>query len=189
MNPRLIAWLSCAAAAAMVLGGCVQSNPRTINTPAPVITPMFASDAEALAAATDAYAAYVRVSDEITGEAGEGTQRIAPFVSKRQLKNEIKAFDYYSANSLSSQGHTKFDSVSLQSRVENLRGISLIVVYLCSDVAGISLLNVAGTAVTSTALATRYPLEVEFIATGKTADLFLIDRSESWQGKNFCLHS
>ncbi|HWU47090.1 MAG TPA: hypothetical protein VN133_10080, partial [Humibacter sp.] len=46
-----------------VLAGCTPSAPKPTHSPTASRTPMFASDEEALKAATDAYAAYLKMSD------------------------------------------------------------------------------------------------------------------------------
>ncbi len=58
------------ALAVLLLSGCLP--PQTTVTPTPEATaaPVFASDEEALAAATAAYAAYLAMSDQIFAEGG-----------------------------------------------------------------------------------------------------------------------
>ena len=65
----IIARVSAAAlAVALVLVGCVPTTTPASPAPRPSATPVFATEAEALAAATEAYAAYVRVSDQILAD-------------------------------------------------------------------------------------------------------------------------
>ena len=58
------------------LAGCVPSDSQPSAAPSPSATPVFASDAEALAAAEKAYAAYLKVSDEIANDGGKDPDRI-----------------------------------------------------------------------------------------------------------------
>ena len=61
---------------ALVLAGCAPDVPAIQVPPTPTVTPLFASDEEALAAAEEAYAAYLAMSDEITSDGGERPERI-----------------------------------------------------------------------------------------------------------------
>ncbi|MCU1545755.1 MAG: hypothetical protein JWP30_855, partial [Homoserinimonas sp.] len=50
--------LALASAVVLTLGGCLAPSPKIDSPPQPTSDPVFANDEEALAAATDAYAAY-----------------------------------------------------------------------------------------------------------------------------------
>ena len=47
----------------LLLAGCVQTGTKDASTPAPSVTPVFASEEEALAAAEEAYACLLYTSD------------------------------------------------------------------------------------------------------------------------------
>ncbi|MBW4033634.1 MAG: hypothetical protein HIU88_13400, partial [Acidobacteria bacterium] len=54
--------LTLAVAMLLALVGCVPTGQHAASSPTASLTPVFASDAEALAAAEKAYAAYLKVS-------------------------------------------------------------------------------------------------------------------------------
>lgn len=175
-----------ALAVVLLLSGCVPTPASTSPAPSPTATPVFASEAEALAAATKAYAAYSMASDGVTADGGDDPQRIAPFVSMEQLARELKGFAYLKDNSLSSVGQTKFDSVQIESYSGRSKSSFELSIYVCSDVSAIRLINAAGDDVTPVDLPNRSPLSVGFeLGTAPQGEL-IVSRSDSWTGRNFC---
>ncbi len=69
----------------LALTGCVDGDRLPTLPPTPTSTPIFASEEEALAAAEEAYAAYLEMSNLISSEGGVEPERIAPFVTADQL--------------------------------------------------------------------------------------------------------
>ena len=107
--PSIVMWIiarasAAALAVAFVLVGCVPTTTPASPAPRPSATPVFATEAEALAAATKAYAAYVRVSDQITADGGANPERIAPHVTAAQLKRDRDVFAAYRAKKIVSVG-------------------------------------------------------------------------------------
>lgn len=172
-------------AVAAFLTGCVPQASDVDPPPQPTTAPVFASDEEALAAATDAYKAYLAMSDLIAQEGGKDPERIAPFVTEETLTEQVGQFLPYSQGALHSAGSTTFDSVALQQSVQSLNGIAEIEVYLCLDVSAVTVLDDSGSDVTPADRMSRLPLEIGFQSTSTSSDLFL-NRSEIWQGSNFC---
>ena len=189
--PSIVMWIiarasAAALAVAFVLVGCVPTTTPASPAPRPSATPVFATEAEALAAATKAYAAYSAASDSVTFDGGKRPDRIAKFVSPEQLKRELKGFLYYKDNALSSRGNSKFDSVS----IESFSGQSIsnfdLSVYLCSDVSSIRLFDSTGADVTPQDLPRRSPLQVGFELADGSHEELIVSRSESWTGNDFC---
>ncbi|MES2094049.1 MAG: hypothetical protein V4531_09595, partial [Actinomycetota bacterium] len=131
---RIVPRVSGAAlAAALMLSGCVSAPTAVRPAPKPSAQPVFANEAEALAAATKAYAAYVKVSDSVTADGGKNPRRIARFVSTEQLGRELKGFQYFKDNSLSSVGQSKFDSPRIQVYSGDSKSTFELSIYVCSD--------------------------------------------------------
>lgn len=59
----------------LLLVGCMPAQPVVTPVPVPSHIPLFASDADALFAATAAYAAYLAMSAQITRGGGANTER------------------------------------------------------------------------------------------------------------------
>ncbi|TFD61017.1 hypothetical protein E3T39_07915 [Cryobacterium suzukii] len=150
------------------------------------VPPVFASDEDALAAATAAYAAYEALSDSITAEGGTGGDRIASAASTTYLPDLLNGFDGFSKKGLLSRGASTYDSARLiRSSVETHGGVS-IELYLCSDISAVRLFNLAGVDVTPPQRTNRIPLQVGFISSAAEPSLLLLDKEDVWSGKNFC---
>ena len=189
--PSIVMWIiarasAAAVAVALVLVGCVPTTSPASPAPRPSTTPVFATEAEALAAATKAYAAYSEASDSVTFDGGKRPDRIAKFVSPEQLKRELKGFLYYKVNSLSSRGNSKFDSVRLESLIGHTKSDFDLSVYLCSDISSIRLFDSTGADVTPLDLPKRSPLQVGFEVRADSREELIVSRSESWTGNDFC---
>ena len=78
----------------LMLGGCVPSAPAASPTPEPSSTPVFASEEEALAAAEEAYAAYLAVIDEIHADGGAGVERLEVVATPEVTNNEADGFGF-----------------------------------------------------------------------------------------------
>lgn len=173
-----------ASAAFLLLAGCVQRDAIVTPAPVPSATPMFASEQEALAAAEKAYAAFVKASDQVTADGGLRPDRIASLVTKKEFDRDLKVFAYYRENGIFTRGETKFDSVELQSYSgSNARDVE-VTLYVCSDLSSIQLVNSSGVDVTPPNLVARSPMEIT-LSLGTSRDL-VIERSQSWPGKDFC---
>lgn len=181
---RLVAASVAALMTAATLGACTQPTPEPTRSDAPTVkpTPAFASDADALKAATDAYAAYLKMSDTIAHDGGANPERIADYASGRALERALADVEEYRARGVHTTGNTRFDSARLQS-VDAGPPFS-IVVYLCDDVRDVDVLNRDGQSLVNPDRNARTPFEVTANA-GRTGRVTIHDR-ELWQGTNFC---
>jgi hypothetical protein len=169
-----------AALAALALAACTSAHPRPTPSSSPVATPLFTSDAEALKAATDAYAAYQRVSDRIAHGGGTDPELIKPYVTRAQFPKEAKGFLAFSANSRHTSGTSSFDSASL-ARYD--RAGDEVEVFLCQDISSTRVIDPEGTDVTPANRPTRIPMDIVF---QQGEHSLLVARSEVWSGKDFC---
>src|SRR5690606_24012229 len=80
---------------AVLLSGCVQQGPEVTPPPEPSTTPIFASDEEALAAATEAYEAYLAMSDLIAQEGGVNPERIESVAVRKALADALEGFSVF----------------------------------------------------------------------------------------------
>lgn len=170
--------------ATVLLSGCVPQEPVITPEPEPSSTPVFASDEEALAAATEAYAKYLEVSDQIAHDGGDEADRITSYLTTSQAAKELETFNQLKESGLATQGSTIFDRVTLQRYGRSTSGPDSITVYLCLDVSAVVILDSLGTDVTPSGRINKLPLEVEFEALDPVK--LLISRSEPWSGSDFC---
>ena len=116
----------------LLLGACVPTEPIAVVTPSATPAPVFATDAEALAAAEKAYAAYLGMSDLIAKEGGRDPERIAPFVTEEQLVEELEGFASLLGSGVQLAGETDLVSFQLQS-ADLDRNSSSLSAYVCLD--------------------------------------------------------
>ena len=170
---------------ALGMSGCVAPtpDPTPSTSAAPSASPLFDSDEEALAAATEAYAAYLALGTEVAGDGGLNPERMSEVTTGEAYDQELATFTSMAQSGQRGQGAQTFDSVSLQS--SDLSGQNLIV-YLCLDTTKTQIIDATGTVVDDPARPVRFPLQVSFLP-GRGADRELIVAlSESWAGVNFC---
>lgn len=172
---------------APALAGCaVEEPPAPSQTAAATDAPVFASDEEALAAATKAYAAYQEMSDQITADGGSEPTRIQSLASRAYAPELLAGFDAFAEGGRSSRGESKYDTVSLVSYTDDSKGRAAVDVYLCSDVSGVRLLDESGEDQTPVGRPNRIPLQVALVSSEHDPSTLLIDGEDVWSGVNFC---
>ena len=164
-----------------VASGCAGPTPVPTLPPEPTTTPVFATEEEALAAATQAYAEYLAVSDEIGHGGWLETQGYAAVVTGDALDEELEGAQSYVDEGWRLVGTSTFDSMVLQT-YETDGGTASVTAYVCLDVSGTDVVDSSGASVVGPDRSTRLPLEVEFIGTNE----LLLARSDLWSGDSFC---
>ncbi|MDP9027137.1 MAG: hypothetical protein M3N46_06215 [Actinomycetota bacterium] len=166
----------------LALAGCVPSDPRATAAPTTSATPVFASDAEALAAAEKAYAAYLKVSDEIAHDGGANPERFSSTVTKAWLPSEIDSAEQLAKSGRRQIGSTSYSSLEVQQYVAG-PGTPILVAYTCLNLSGTRVLDSNGTDVTPASRRLIQPVVVNFKLNAIT---FLVDKNEPWSGSDFC---
>jgi hypothetical protein len=185
----ILATLAGAGLIVITLAGCATpASPLSTPTPSPspsaIHAPVFASDEEALKAATDAYAAYLAMSDTILADGGANPERLRPFVDSAQFKVNVDSFVSFATKGLKTQGVSRFDTVSLQLYRE-VGAAAEIDLYLCSDIGETRLVDATGRDVTPPDRPARLPLEIGLETVG-TSHRLVVTKSDSWLGNDFC---
>ncbi|TFB64604.1 hypothetical protein E3N86_02940 [Cryobacterium sp. Hz7] len=174
----------------LALTGCtpepVPQAPQASETTAPTDAPVFASDEEALAAATEAYAAYLAVIDMVLADGGKDTSQLVDVTAEEALRAETDSANLYTDNGYRSVGSTAFDSVQLQSIKDDGRGHTAVTAYLCSDVTRVDVVDSTGASVVPNDRVDRFPLTITFQNSSAASNDLTITSSESWSGKNYC---
>lgn len=167
-----------AAVLLVVLSGCDGPPPHVTPVPTPSVTPVFASDEEALAAAEESYAAYLAVSDQIFAEGGVDADRLRTVATGTFLEASLQGFQEVQASGWHSTGVSKSDSYQLQ----KVEPAGLLSVYLCTDVSDIDVLDSTGQSVVSPDRPNRTLFEVTF----EVADTHLLVASREVWGNGQC---
>jgi len=180
-----LAPLALAAALLLALAGCVPTTAHPTASPRASATPVFASDAEALAAAEKAYAAYLKVSDEVASDGGLGSERFASVVTKQWLPTETVSASQLASSGRHQTGATTHSPLKLQQATTDSSGVSL-VAYTCLNLAGTRILDAAGADVTPATRESKLSVEVSFRSSSKSPTRLLVDSNEPWSGPTFC---
>ncbi|TFC94596.1 hypothetical protein E3T28_14980 [Cryobacterium sinapicolor] len=169
----------------LALTGCTpEPTPRASETSVPTDGPVFASDEEALAAATEAYAAYLRTSDEISAAGGVGAERMEPLVSAEVLTSELEGFQGFVEANARSVGVTTFMVHSMQSAKFLRPEETIISLYVCEDVSGLEVVDSIGNSLVSASRETITPFEVQFQMDGGLQ--LILEFRSVWRGESFC---
>jgi len=173
-----------AATLLLALAGCVPVDSKPSATPSASATPVFASDAEALAAAEKAYAAYLKVSDEVGHDGGADPERIDPTVTVARRAIERRGSKSLQDHGLHTSGLTTFSNASLQ-RVTRAGGDVEVAFYACWDVSAVRVLDSAGRDVTPTSRVSQRTLEIVVTTVHGRLPLVL-ESDEAWSGSSSC---
>lgn len=165
--------------AVFALTACMPGSPVVTPEPDAGATPAFASDEEALAAATEAYGRYRDVADEIFHDGGANADRLATVATGEHLKLNLGGFREVAEKGLRGSGRVTFDQVTLQQYDQLSEGSEILVVYLCEDFSGTDVLNADGVSVVAADRPNRVRLQVTFDYQ-RAGNLLLVSDSDVW---------
>lgn len=173
-----------AAAVLLALAGCVPSAAPSTAEPSASATPVFASDAEALAAAEKAYAAYQEVSDQIGADGGSEPERLIGLVTGKLKQSDLIGYQKLRTEKWHVVGSTKVSAATLQSAdLSSAAAKDAVFVYLCLDVSGVDVLDIAGNSVVS---ATRPSSQAFLVSFDRLGKKLLPSSRNSWTGPATC---
>jgi hypothetical protein len=176
-----------ALAATLALAGCVPDDDPVVVDPGPSAAPIFESDEEALAAAEEAYGAYLAVSDSVLNEGGVDSERLLAVATEELYGKASEGFASFEANGWHGTGFTSFDSLELQSYfTDALPGEQTIAVYVCVDLSDVDVVDSNGISVVSDSRIDRSPYVVGFTTVNTGDPSLLVSSDEPWDGSNFC---
>ncbi|MBX0300111.1 hypothetical protein K2F54_08980 [Cryobacterium sp. 1639] len=162
--------------------GCATAPEPVQTSTVPTAAPVFASDEEALAAATEAYANYLALSSAIAHAGGNDAQRISEVTTGEALDTEIQSMERLSEAGTTGVGELKFDTFTIQSAELSSGSVSA---YVCLDVSATDVVDATGTSVLTGDRRERLPLEIAFIYDDESRQL-LLERTRTWDGESFC---
>jgi hypothetical protein len=171
-------------AAGLSGSGCAPDAPEPKPAPSPSATPLFATDEEALAAAEEAYAAYLRVTDQVLADGGAGTERLREVATGAQLQVDIESAAETKSKGYRLTGKTTFDNMAIQQQnAEDMDRV--IVAYACQDVSAIDILDATGRSVVSPTRVGRSLYEITFAGrVPADAGLLRVSSQTVWAGES-----
>ena len=132
----------------LALSGCVEGDRIPSLPPTPTSTPIFASEEEALAAAEEAYAAYLEMSNLISSEGGVDPETDRPLVTEERLADELRGFETFRDLQLPHRlDRDTFEMIEFQ-RLDQTGDSAEVVFYVCWDTSAVTVLDSAGADVT-----------------------------------------
>jgi len=154
------------------------------GTPTPTATPVFATEAEALAAVETAYTGYTRASDAVAQSSGSEPERLTKWVTKDWWDVEISDAKAWRQSGERLQGRTRFFDLDIQRVTPTQSGVT-VGAYVCVDISHTKLLNRSGADITPADRADVYALELEF-SSATPATRLVLGRSEPWSNPSRC---
>ncbi|MFC5928803.1 hypothetical protein [Cryobacterium melibiosiphilum] len=159
-------FLVLAVASTLVVSGCSatpEPAPPPTASPTALTAPFFDSHEDALAAATQAYAAYSEQAAALFSTPGSNPELIRTVASEEFADALIAEALQIRADGLQIAGQNSFDGVTLQSVDETTAaGSGVVVVQLCLDVSGSDIINTSGVSIVDKTLPARSPYVVSF---------------------------
>jgi hypothetical protein len=147
--------------------------------------PVFATDEDALAAATEAYAAYLSASDRSWSGADLRREKFLALSTGTAHEQDVEVTQLFEERGWRKVGSTSFDSMRLQSSAANDAGQWELRAYVCVDVSRSDVLDSFGASAAEPDRSLRMPLELAFVSSTQDTPL-LISESKIWHGSNFC---
>jgi hypothetical protein len=179
------AGLSAALIATLALAGCVEPPPPVIPTSAPSATPVFTSDAAALAAAKTAYLGYVVVSDSVAQDGGVDADRFTSVVATSWLPTEMASARKLAASGRKQEGSTKLDTLRLEQRSQQAR-TAFVSAYACLDFSSVTFVDSKTGLNPSRSPQRVIPVVVDFKSSAQAPTTLQVERLSPWQGTDFC---
>lgn len=173
-------------AATFLLGGCAPSESAVVPPSEPAVEPVFASDEEALAAATEAYRAYHSLINQIAQDGGQAAERISPVVTDSWLPNELDGFRSLQKSNNRLEGEMTVGETTLQQYISEPGGVTVVTIYACLVPKGVRLVDVEGNDVSPQGLSTSLPREATFESDGLNPAVLLLANDETWPGGSGC---
>jgi hypothetical protein len=172
----------------IMLTGCAQPEPDTTDAAPTAIpaTPAFASEEEALAAAEQAYDAYLLASDSAADQDNDSQAYFLSLSTGSVHKEDAISIELFETQQWQQTGTVTFDSMRLQSSAQTNLDAWEIRVYACLDVSQTDVLDSQGLSTIPSDRPLRMPLEISFVTLPNNPDTLLISESTVWSGTNFC---
>tara|TARA_R110002051_G_scaffold175303_3_gene245296 strand:- start:162 stop:710 length:549 start_codon:yes stop_codon:yes gene_type:complete len=163
------------------LSGCAPSGTPESPEPTATFVAPYATDEEALAAAEEAYAEYLRVVNYHLNEGVVEENLLATVAIGDELDELVESHSRLAEAGTTSIGEVMFNDAELQRYSTDGSLHELLVVYVCEDLSDVFLVNPDGTRVTDEAFSTERA-QITFDYSEATSSLLVSDR-QPWGEK------
>jgi len=169
-----------------LLMGCGAASLSSGTAQPAETAPVFASNEEALAAATTAYAKYIAKAAVILASGGSGSEQIAEFVTPDYLPALLNSFQKLAESGNRNDGLETIDRVSLIRYHDGAAQEASVSLYLCADITKTRVLDANGVDVTPENRPKRIPLQVSLVSGQTDPVILLVAKEDVWSGRDFC---
>ncbi|GHD48417.1 hypothetical protein GCM10008097_20370 [Mycetocola manganoxydans] len=171
--------VTCLLAASLV--GC---TPPPTAPPTPTSTAIFASEEEALAAATDVLTRYNAAFDKANSAGAKNWDELEELVTQQHL-TELEKPGVINSNGWHTKGVSTFSVVSVAS-FESGESDSSIALNVCRDVSGVRVLDASGQDVTPINRPDSVPLVVSLVTSDSEPSSLLVAKVDTWLNPASC---
>ncbi|MCX7521974.1 hypothetical protein OSC27_06735 [Microbacterium sp. STN6] len=185
--PARIAAVALLSITAFLLSGCASApSPVKTHSSKPAATPVFATNDEALAAATKAYAEYQSIGQKIAQNGGEGATQIVSVVTPTKAKAELQEFKELRERGYRQVGESRYTKIQLQEdQITDVGGA--LSIYVCVDSSATDFVDAAGTSVLPSDRSPLATVVAQFkSASAEHPKQLVVSRIEPWSGKSIC---
>ncbi len=166
---------------AIALAGCTPSE-SPIATPTP--TAIFASEEEALAAATDVYQRYNAAFDSASSKGSEDMSGMQGLVTDAHLK-ELGKPGTIDSNGWHTEGSSSFDVKEVASYIPGIAETE-IALNVCRYLSEVKVVDAEGIDVTPSDWPDYVPLVISFVSSDSDPASLLISKVDSWLEPHSC---
>jgi len=170
-----------------LLTACTPSVPVAHESktpaPSPSTTPIFASDAEALAAAVAVYKKFEAATDAIGHDGGADPERVKPYVSDEGYEFELKSAQKLQAEHAHGVGDTVLNNAILQSRDET-DGWATVTIYVCEDISKVDRIGPDGKSLVEASRGDY--IKYQAVLQGRSARALVLRSNSFWSGDGVC---
>ena len=166
--------------------GCAADPKPAPRSNPPAAAPVFASDEEALAAATEAYEGYVKTADQIVRDGGSDPSRISEYVSDDLAASEVASFASLKDRSLRGVGETSYANFSLQQVSTDPSDKEIVTAYVCSDLSETDVVDDTGESVVDPDRPDRTAFVITFDLSSVDPSALVVSSITVWDGGGVC---
>lgn len=178
--------LAAALTCVLVLSGCMPTDDIITPPPSPSTAPIFASDEEALAAATEAYALYLAAFD--TSLSTYQSNQLEKYSDESALEDAIALVKEYQLNGERQIGNAKVGAsyiATAESVLGDVHPDEPVQIYVCVDLTGVDIVNSNGVSVVSANRPDIAPMFVN-LKWDRIRGHFLVTEESPWDGSIDC---
>lgn len=187
-RPTVLGGAACALAAvslaALSLSGCSGPPAPTAASPSPTATTVFASEEEALAAATEAYAAYQAALD--IAYSTYDVSQLMNLATKAEVDGVRESVAEWEAEKKRQVGTTGTHGVRLVGDITDVIRSGNTQIYVCLDVVGIDVVDENGASVVDDSQIDTYPM-IASLDWSTSGSRLIVAGEDVWTAENFCV--